>query len=139
MSGPRKVASVKDSMRRLAVSEVGSASIQVTVLEAPVEPTDVIVSSITYATKGGRFHDRNLLITPALVDGLGNPVSGASVTIWLISETVFAEGTAPTGADGTVEFVLRDAPSGTYTTIVINLVAAGYTWNGITPDNSFTK
>ena len=38
-----------------------------------------------------------------------------------------------------VSMKYRSAPSGTYTTIVTNVVAAGLTWDGVTPGNSFTK
>ena len=118
----------------------GSASITITVLDPPAQPTDVTVSSVEYVTQGGRNQTKDLLIGVMLVDGTGNPVSGASVTIWLIGNINFyGEGTSTTGEDGKVWFVLKNAPSDTYTTVVISVAAAGLFWDGVTPENLFIK
>lgn len=96
----------------------------------------VSVDSITYAAQGGKNQDKHLLITVVL----DQAVSGASVSIDLFRDTSkVASGTGTTGTDGTVTFSLKNASSGCYTTDVTNVTAAGLTWNGATPANSFCK
>lgn len=117
----------------------GSDSVSITVGEIVVAD-GVSVSSITYATEGGKSNDKHLLITIALEDDLGNPVGGASVTIELSRDgSLDAGGTGTTGAGGTLTFSRKNARSGTYTTEVMNVSAAGLTWDGATPANSFVK
>jgi len=119
--------------------KTATASINITVGTPPSGPTDVIVDSISYSTER---RDRDLLITVALVDN-GEPpapVSGASVSINLSLEGSGSwVGTDTTGTDGTATFTLKNAKSGTYTTEVTSVTAAGLSWDGDTPDNSFTK
>ena len=118
----------------------GSVSISITV-GTPTTPTEVIVESVTYATEGGKSGDRHLQITVALVDDLGNPVGGASVSVQVDNTTTGsgAAGTATTGSGGTVTFTWKNAPSGTYITTVTNLDASGLTWDGVTPSKVFPK
>jgi len=40
---------------------------------------------------------------------------------------------------GVAKFTLVNAPSGTYSTVVTDISAAGYTWDGGYPENSFEK
>ena len=106
----------------------------------PVTGTTVTVKSIAYATSGGKNHDKDLLITVALVDDLSNVVPGASVSIDLSRDgSVIRSGTGTTGSDGTVTFILRNASSGHYVTEVTDVSAAGLTWDGLTPTNEFYK
>ena len=120
--------------------KTGSASISIIVGSPPVEATTVSVSSITYATEGGKNKDKHLNVTVALVDDLGNPVDGASVSIDLFRDLSFvASGTATTGTDGTVTFTLKNAQSGCYTTTATTVTADGLTWDGATPANEFCK
>lgn len=119
--------------------KTGSASISITV-GTPSEPTTVSVSTITYATEGGRDGKKHLNVTIALIDDLGNPVSGASVSIDLVlNGSLYASGTGTTGTDGTVTFSAKNAPSGCYTTTVTDVTAEGLTWDGVTPENGFCK
>lgn len=119
-------------------SSSATSTLEVTV--ASTEPTKVSVSSITYDAEGGRNGDKHLLITIALLDDLGNLVSGASVSIDLFRNDNFvASGTATTGSSGTITFSLKNAASGNYSTTVTDVNASGLTWDGITPDNGFTK
>ncbi len=119
--------------------KTGSDSISITVGTPPAEPT-VSVDSITYSTEGGKDGKKHLNIIVALVDDLGGSVGGASISIDTYrGETLYATGTGTTGTDGTVTYRLNNAPSGTYTTTVTNVTAAGLTWDGITPPNEFTK
>jgi len=120
--------------------KTGSDSISITVGTPPGEPTTVRVGTITYATEGGRDGKKHLSVTIALVDDLGNPVSGASVSIDVdLGESLYASETGTTGADGTVTFKLPNAPSGCYTTTVTDVTAEGLTWDGVTPENGFCK
>ena len=117
-----------------------SSSISLTVGDAPITATYVSVDSITYATEGGKNKDKHLLITIALVDNLGDPVSGASVSIDLYRDgSKIASGTATTGSSGTITFSLKNAASGCYTTTVTDVPANGLTWDGATPANEFCK
>ena len=116
-----------------------NSSISITVGNPPAEATTVSVSSITYATEGGKNKDKHLLITVALVDDLGNPVSGASVSIDLFRDSFVGSGTGTTGTDGTVTWTLKNAASGCYTTTVTDVTAEGLTWDSATPANEFCK
>jgi len=110
-------------------------------LTAETTPSGTVtVNSVAYSTSGGRYGDKHLSVTIALVNDSGNPVGGASVqsTLMLGSNTSWSfSGTTESG--GTVTFSLNNAPSGTYTTTVTFVTAAGLTWDGVTPDNSFVK
>ncbi|MGC9333799.1 MAG: S8 family serine peptidase [Anaerolineae bacterium] len=118
----------------------GSAFVNITVGSPPSEPTTVSVASISYATAGGRQGDKHLSVTLALVDDLGGAVAGASVSIRLDHASgdswTFA---GTTGSEGTVAFSVLNAPSGYYTTTVTGVDAGGLTWDGVTPENGFTK
>jgi len=121
------------------VGLTNSDSIGVTV-DNLAGPT-VSVSSINYATEGGRNGDKHLLITVALEDDQTNPnpVAGASVFITLNHDSGQWLFTGTTGTEGTVTFKLANAPPGYYTTVVNNVTAAGLTWDTITPLNEYTK
>src|SRR5262245_1959131 len=109
-------------------------------IQSGTGPTIVQVTSISYATSGGKNNNRHLNITVQASSNLGSPVSGASISIQLNrngSTSLSAAGT--TGTAGTVTFVYNNAPSGTYTTLVTNVIAAGLQWDDITPSNSFVK
>ena len=114
---------------------IGSNSVSITVGNPPA--TTVSVSSVSYSASGP-----NLYITVALVNDLGNPVSGASVEIILVNNNtgqIWIGTGGTTGADGTVTWRLRNAPSGCYATTVTSVIATGLTWDFITPANSFCK
>ncbi len=110
------------------------------VTAAPEDPTTVSVSSITYGGEGGKNKDKHLLITIELVDDLGGPVSGASVSIDLSRDDSFiVSGTATTATDGTVTFSLKNASSGYYETDVTNVIANGLTFVDDYVDTGFDK
>ena len=96
----------------------------------------ISVSSISYATAGGKNGDKHLLVTLTL-----NPtVADASVSADLYRDGALeASWTGTTGTDGTVTFQKKNARSGVYTTTVTAVSAAGYDWDGVTPPNSFHK
>ncbi len=123
-------------------SNLSPATSTLEVTAAPTEPTTVSATSITYATEGGKFQDKHLLITIALLDDddIRNPVSGASVSIDLYRDgSKIASGTATTGSSGTITFSLKNAASGLYKTVVTGVTASGLIWDDITPPNEFDK
>jgi len=69
-------------------------------------------------------------------------VAGASVSIAVYlnngSSPYFA-GTITTDISGVAKFTVVNAPSGTYSTVVTDVTAAGYTWDGVSPENIFEK
>ena len=48
-------------------------------------------------------------------------------------------GTITTDTAGVAEFIVVNAPTGTYSTEVTDVTAVGYTWDGGYPENSFEK
>lgn len=113
----------------------------VLVSDAPPVGTASSVVSIEYTLSGGPSHDRNLAIAVTVSDDLGQPIDGASVEIWLANADTgqLWSGTSSTGADGVAPFSLKNAPSGSYSSTVIGVTAAGYTWDGLTPANGIVK
>lgn len=109
-------------------------------LAASTTASTVSVASVTYTTDGGKNADKHLNVTVALVDDQGSPVGGASVSIELyLGSSLYGSGSGSTGGDGKVTFTVKNAPSGTYTTAVTDVVATGLTWDGTSPENAFTK
>ncbi|MGD8351521.1 MAG: Ig-like domain-containing protein, partial [Nitrospirota bacterium] len=120
----------------------GSDSIGITVESSPGEPggATATVESIAYSGEGGRFKDKHILITVHVSDDLGDNVSGAAVSIRLNHEgSALASSTGTTDPSGNVTFKQRNAPSGCYETVVTGVSAAGLTWDGVTPPNSYCK
>jgi subtilisin family serine protease len=117
-----------------------SASVSITVGDPPVAANTVSVTSVSYATVGGRNGNKHLLITVALEDDLNDPVVGASVSIKL-TRTDGGEwnGTGATDEFGEVTFSLKNAKSDCYSTEVMNVTADGLTWDSIKPANEFCK
>ncbi len=102
--------------------------------------TSVIVDDISYTTNGGRAGDKHLSITISLVDGDGQAVGGASVSIDLnLDSGLYATGTGSTGGAGTITFTATNSPSGCYDVEVTDVTAAGLSWDGTFPANSFEK
>ena len=145
-SGGSLSTTLSDGLHTITASVVdsggktGSESISITVGNPPPKATTVRVTTITYLPVGGKTGDKHLNITLALEDDLRDPVAGASVSIDLFHDgSLAASGTGTTETNGTVTFSLKNAKSGEYTTTVTTVTANGLTWDGITPDNSFTK
>ena len=101
----------------------------------------VIVSNVTNTFEGGRNSNKHFITTVYLVDNLGNPVSGASVSVELTNDTSGGPwtGTATTGSSGSVSFTLKNAPSGCFSTEVTNVSAGSLSWDGVTPINQGCK
>lgn len=100
-----------------------------------------MIHLIEYATTGGKYRDKHLLVTVTLADNLGDLVAGASVAadFYNGSPPPVSSGNGTTGTDGSVTFTIKNAANGTYTTVVTQGNAAGLFWDGTTPGNSFTK
>lgn len=102
--------------------------------------TTAVVDDISYSTNGGGQGDRHLNISISVIDGDGQPVGGASVSIDLnVDDGLYATGTGSTGAGGTITFKATNAPSGCYDTVVTDVTAAGLTWDESFPANEFAK
>ena len=122
--------------------ELGTQSISVTV-GAPPPPADLnmAVDSVSYSGKGGKQGDKHLLITISLADDSGAAVSGARVSISVENTTLVSswDRSGTSGTDGSVTLSVTNAPTGHYVTAVMDVVASGLVWDGITPTNEFTK
>jgi len=118
----------------------GTTNLEVTT--APEDPTTVSVSSVDYGTHGGKDGLKHLDITIALLDNLGDPVSGASVSFDLfrigVSDPV-ASVTDTTATDGTVTFTLNNAACGNYETDVTDVIASGLNFIDDYVDAGFNK
>jgi hypothetical protein len=103
----------------------------------PTSSTSVTVDQISYSKSG-----KNISVT-AHVDAVdsGNSISGASVTIQLKRNGVDHGNptTGTTDTNGNVKFVFRNAPSGTYTTVVKTVSGSNISWDGNYPVNSYIK
>ena len=108
-----------------------------TVSSAPMPGSTVSIDGITYSTSGGKNGNKHLNDTLTLVDDVGNPVSGAGVSVTLTNTTTsaFWSGSGATDSNGSVTFTLKNAPSGCYSTTIDNVTASGLTWDDVTPLN----
>jgi len=99
------------------------------------EPGTITVSSISYSlSRNAKHMNVSVQLEPV--------VAGASVSIAVYlndgSSPYFA-GTITTDTSGVAKFTVVNAPSGTYSTVVTDVTAAGYTWDGVFPENSYNK
>ncbi|MGE5293613.1 MAG: S8 family serine peptidase [Solirubrobacterales bacterium] len=98
------------------------------------------VGSITYKTAGGYPNNLDLYITIQVEDDLGNPLYGAScMPAIYLNGRIYRAMSGRTNASGSATLRIASAPSGTYQTRISSLTATGLTWDGVTPDNGFTK
>jgi len=145
-NGGSFIRSLSDGIHTITASvtdadgQTTATSITITVGSAPPPASTVSVASIAYATEGGKQQNLHLLVTVALIDGAGKPVSGASVAIRLDRDgALYRTAGGTTGTDGEVTFKATNAPSGCYTTTVTSVTASGLGWDGATPANQFCK
>jgi hypothetical protein len=100
-----------------------------------MEATEVKVDSITYATFGSGKH-LNIIVT--LLDDLGDPVAGASVSATLYRDDESSwDFQGKTNSDGIVTFKLHKHEPGCYHTEVTAVAAEGLKWDGVTPKNGY--
>jgi subtilase family serine protease len=100
------------------------------------------VVSIGYSTSGGKDGKKHLTVTLLVEDNESPavPVAGATVSITLLfNSNPYASSSGTTDSAGNVSFTATNAPPGDYSTTVTDVVAAGLTWDGVTPSNNFTK
>jgi len=96
-------------------------------------PPPVRVAAVRYGVARKR-----LFVYVTVVDARGRRVRDASVTVWLYRQgKVYARAAGPT-ASGRMTFS-RPASWGTYRAKVTRVLAAKRTWDGLTPQNRFTK
>jgi hypothetical protein len=100
-------------------------------------PTTMRAASVTYSLQGTTLH-----YTVKMVNEFGGPVAGASLRVSLY-EFVFTGNlwfsNGVTDSQGNAHFQLLNADYGCYATGVENATAAGLTWVGGTPDNSYCR
>jgi subtilisin family serine protease len=103
-------------------------------------PLSVSVDTITYATAAGKGNAKDLKVTTGTVYGLVVPSAGTKVWINLLKNgALYGSAVGTTDIDGLVTFTFKNIPSGTYTTVVTNVVVGGLSWDAVTPANSFVK
>jgi subtilisin family serine protease len=106
-----------------------------TATATPVPANVMSVTSITYALKSS-----TLEVTVTVRDSSGKAVSSAAVNITVRHENGTTwTATGNTNSSGVVKFSLRSAPKGTYTSTINSVTKSGWTWDGITPTNVYTK
>ena len=91
---------------------------------------------------GGKRGDKHVYVTIDIADGQGQPVSGVDVSIDVFLAGAFYDDySGTTGADGSVTFQVRNAPSGNYNTDVTSVSGTGYVWDSSAdaPDPGYTK
>jgi subtilisin len=108
---------------------------------AAAQDLTLSVDQITYTVtgNGNAKSKKDLTVTLGTLYGLTAPVQ-ANVTINLrLNGAFYASLSGTTDNNGLASWVVRGAPSGTYTTVVTVASSLGLTWNGQTPPNSVTK
>lgn len=84
--------------------------------------------------------ENHLLVVVTVFDDGEQPVHRASVSAQLNRNGAFyATKSGTTGPDGSVVMKFTNAPSGCYDTVITDVAAAGFLWDGIYPDNDFGK
>jgi hypothetical protein len=84
-----------------------------TINSAPETPS--VIALVSYATEGGRYADKHLVVTITL----DPPLSGTSVTAELLHDGVsVGSATGTTNTNGVAGFTLKNASPGDYTTNV---------------------
>lgn len=131
-TGSHSIAVATTDTRGLTGS--GSASFSV------VPPNTVRVDAITYSTWGGAGGKRHLLLSVHVVDGVGAPVGGATVSVMLFRNgALYGAANGLSDGSGNAVFEAKNAPSGCYETVVAAVIAGDRVWDELTPPNSFCK
>jgi hypothetical protein len=104
-------------------------------LTFPLSFPPIWVDTVNYTITGRK--KKSLVVTVAIDDEIG-PLGGASVSLTLLHESGSSwTYTGTTASDGTASFTLSNAPVGCYDTIVTDVHAGIYDWDGATPVNKF--
>ena len=103
-----------------------SASFSITVVDVPVATT--MTTSLSTSTTGGRT--KNGVATVTVTDELGNPVSGAEVTVRFTGSFTDVL-TDTTGSDGTVTLTTLTAQRRPrFSACIMSVVSGALTWDG---------
>lgn len=96
-------------------------------------PTNAIVDCIVY--------DKSVTVDVFIVDNFGDPIAGASVTAEVfVNGGSIGTATDTTGSGGVAGFRLRGVSNGAcITTGILDVTAAGLTWDGTEPANGYQK
>jgi len=99
------------------------------------EPGTVTVSNVSYSLSRNAKHMYvSFQLEPVVV--------GASVSIAVYlngGSSPYYTGAITTDTAGVAKFTVVNAPSGTYSTVVTDVTAAGYTWDTKFPEDTFDK
>jgi hypothetical protein len=126
------LAGYEDATATVAVTDGNTTTWSPTLTAVSV--TSASVNSIDYSTEGGRGGNKHLLIDVPLVDGDLSPIAGAIVTISMTRDTVsIGSASGTTDAGGVAHFTVKNANGGHYVTTVVDVVAAGFDWDGVQP------
>ena len=118
------------------VSSEPSSSTATVAEEADVAAS-VSVGSFTYSSSGGKYKDKHVSVTIALVDNNGAAVAGASISVTMVTDTgSSASGSGTTGSAGTITFTWSNAPGTCYTTAVTSVSASGLAFDASDPANT---
>jgi subtilisin len=104
-------------------------------------PLTLSVDQVSFAASGGgKGKTKDLTITIGTVYGLVSPVGASIAYTVTLNGAFYASGSGTTNSNGRLMSQLfRNAPAGTYRVTVTLASAAGLTWDGATPANSFSK
>jgi subtilisin len=99
----------------------------------------MIVQDVIYTSSGPQ--NRHLQVTVSVIEPAADPISGATVTATLFNTTTGNLWTysGTTGSQGTVTFNRNNAPAGYYTLEIHSVVAEGWIWDGVTPENGVSR
>ena len=118
-----------DASQVVTVTDGGTATASFALTEQTVA-TSVSVGSFVYSGEGGRYKDKHVSVTIALVDNLGGGAGGASISVQMDSDSgTSATGSGTTGSDGTITFTWSNAPGDCYTTTVTSVTSGDLTFD----------
>lgn len=121
------------------VTDGGTATVDFS-LDPVTTANETLVQCITYTTHGGPGGTRHLTITANVRDNLGNPVSGASVTMAIErGGQPWQTFTVSTNSAGNASVTANNAQDVCYRTAITDVVAGGLAWSGTFPPNGFAK
>jgi streptogramin lyase len=113
-----------------------TAQVAATASTPPAPTPELRVPAIGYAV--GQSHGKTLEVAVPVQSGT-TPVIGASVSVDIRLNGVSAlVGTATTDGSGLSTFTVPKPKFGTYTTVLTNVAAPGFAWDGVTPANSYS-
>lgn len=108
--------------------------------DPPPAPIVMSIASISYAGYGGKNQNKHFDVAICILDDIGAPVAGASVTAAVDSSSGASDlFTGVTDSSGNVVFSVKNAGRGTWTTDVLDVSESGYVWDGLNVVNTYSK